>query len=55
VRLPEEAGDRGGGVQVRPGGLRAQPSGVISGGDEEQAGSVGADAVEGEQAGSAGG
>ena len=42
-------------AQVRPGGLRAQPLRVISGGDQEQGGGVGADTVQGEQARSASG
>ena len=46
--------DRGGCAQVRPGGLGAEPFRVISGGDQEQRGGAGADAVQGEQAGCAG-
>ena len=49
--FPRRCLDRGGRAQVRPGGLRAQPLRVISGGDQEQGGGVGADAVQGEQAG----
>ncbi len=48
--LPEDAGIGGGGAQVRPGGLGAQPLGVVPGGDQEQRGGVGADAVQGYQA-----
>ena len=40
---------------MRPGRLGPQPCGVVSGGDQEQGGGVGADAVQGEQAGGAGG
>jgi hypothetical protein len=40
---------------VRPGGLAAQPPGVVSGRDEQQRRGVGPDPVEGEQAGGAGG
>ena len=40
---------------MRPGGLGAEPVGVVPGGDEQQGGGVGADAVEGEQARGAGG
>src|SRR5450631_317111 len=47
--------DGGGAAQVRPGGLGAQPFGMITGGDEQQRRGVGADPVEGEKAGSAGG
>jgi hypothetical protein len=35
---------------VRPGGLAAQPFRVVCGGDQQQGGGVGADAVQGEQA-----
>ena len=53
--LPRGCGYRGDGAQVRPGGLAAQPLGVVSGGDEQQGGGVRADPVEAEQAGRAGG
>ena len=43
--------DRGGGAQVRPGGLGAKTLGVVPGGDQEKRGGVGADAVQGDQAG----
>ena len=43
--------DRGGGAQVGPGGFGAEPFGVVPGGDQEQSGGVGADAMQGEQAG----
>ena len=49
--FPRRCRDRGGGAQVRPGGLAAQPFGVVPGGDEQQCRGVGADPVEGEQAG----
>jgi hypothetical protein len=42
--------DRGYGAQVGPGGLGPQPLGVVPGGDEQDRGGVGADAVQGEQA-----
>src|SRR5215470_19563946 len=48
-------GDRRGGAQVRPGSLRPQPPGVVPGRDQQHGGGVRADAVEGEQAGGAGG
>jgi hypothetical protein len=47
--------DRGGSAQMRPGRLGPQLCRVVSGSDQEQGGGVGADAVQGEQAGSAGG
>ncbi len=50
--LARGGGDRGDGAQVRPGGLGPQPLGVVPGGDQEQRGGVGADAVQGDQAGS---
>ena len=53
--LARGSGDRGSGAQMRPGRLGPQPCGVVSGGDQEQGGGVGADAVQGEQAGGAGG
>ena len=40
---------------MRPGGLAAQPLGVIPGRDQQQGRGIGADAVEAEQAGGAGG
>ena len=40
---------------MRPGGLAAQPVWVVPGGDEQQRRGVGADPVEGEQPGGAGG
>jgi hypothetical protein len=40
---------------VRPGGLAAQPFGVVPGCDEQQCRGVGADPVEGEQPGGMGG
>jgi hypothetical protein len=40
---------------VRPGGLAAQPLGVVSRRDEQQRRGVRPDSVEGEQAGGAGG
>jgi len=40
---------------MRPGRLGPQPCGVVCGGDQEQGGGVGAGAVQGEQAGGAGG
>src|SRR3974390_2716698 len=49
--FPDDAGVGGGRAQVCPGGLRAQPLRVIPGGDQEQGGGVGADTVQGEQAG----
>ena len=45
----------GGAAQVRPGGLGAEPSRVISRGDEQQRRSVRPDPGEGEQARSTGG
>ena len=49
--FPRRRRDRGGRAQVRPGGLRAQPFRVVPGRDQEQGGGVGADPVQGEQAG----
>ena len=49
--LPEEAGIGAAAAQVGPGGFGAEPFGVVPGGDQEQRGGVGADAVQGEQAG----
>jgi hypothetical protein len=40
--------DGGDAAQVRPGGFAAQPSGMVSCGDEQQGRGVGADPVEGE-------
>ena len=40
---------------MRPGSLTAQPLRVIPGGDQQQGSGVGADAVQGEQAGGTGG
>jgi len=53
--LARGSGDRGSSAQMRPGRLGPQPRGVVCGGDQEQGGGVGADAVQGEQAGGAGG
>jgi len=36
VTFPGRCGDRGSGAQVRPGGLGAEPPGVVPGGDEQQ-------------------
>ncbi len=47
--------DRGDCAQVRPGGLAAQPLRVVPGGDQQQGGGIGADAVQAEQARRAGG
>ena len=52
--FPRRGGDRGGGAQVRPGGLGAESPGVVPGGDEQQRGGVGTDPVQGEQARGAG-
>jgi hypothetical protein len=53
--FPRGCGDRGGGAQVRPGGLGAESSGVVPGGDEQQRRRVGADPVQAQQPGGAGG
>ncbi len=53
--LPRRCRDRRGGAQVRPGGLAAEPFGVIPGGGQGQRGGVRAGAVQGEQSGRAGG
>ena len=55
VTFPDDAGIGAARAQVRPGGLAAQPLGVVPGGDEQQRGGVGADAVQGEQARGTGG
>jgi hypothetical protein len=52
--FPRRGGDRGDRAQVRPGGLRPQPFRVVPGRDQQQGSGVGADAVQGEQAGCAG-
>ncbi len=52
--LPGRGRDRRGPAQVRPGGLAAQPPGVVPGGGERQGRGVRADAVKAEQAGRAG-
>ena len=49
--FPRRCLKRGDCAQVRPGRLRAQPLRVVPGGDQEQGGGVGADPVQGEQAG----
>ena len=49
--FPRRCLERGGRAQVRPGGLAAQPLRVVPGRDQEQGGGVGADPVQGEQAG----
>ena len=48
--FPRRCLERGDRAQVRPGGLAAQPLGVVPGRDQEQGGGVGADPVQGEQA-----
>jgi hypothetical protein len=48
--FPRRCGDRGNRAQVRPGGLGAEPLGVVPGGDEQQRRGVRADAVKGKQA-----
>ena len=48
--LARRSRDRGDTAQVRPGGFGAQPLGMVAGGDEEDGGDVGADAVKAEQA-----
>ena len=48
-------GDRRGSAQVRPGGLGAQPPGVVPGSDQQHGGGAGAGAVELEQSGGVGG
>ena len=53
--FPRRRRDGRGGAQVRPGGLAAQPLGVVSRRDEQQRRGVRPDSVEGEQAGGAGG
>ncbi len=53
--LPRRCGDGGGRAQVRPGGLAAQPPGVVSRRDEQQRRGVGPDPVEAEQPGGTGG
>jgi hypothetical protein len=57
TRNPPEAPSSGGFrlSALRPGGLGAEPPGVVAGGDEEQRGGVRADPVQGEQPGGAGG
>jgi hypothetical protein len=49
-RLARRGGNRRGGTQVRPGGLGAQPFGVVAGGDEQGCGGVSSNAAEGEEA-----
>src|SRR5271170_5558238 len=53
--LARRCRDGGGAAQVRPGGLAAQSSWVVPGCDEQQRCGVGADPVEGEKPGGAGG
>src|SRR5690242_21852516 len=53
--FPRRRGDGGGRAQVRPGGLAAQPPGMVPGRDEQQRRGIRADPVEGEQPGGAGG
>ena len=53
--FPRRCLERGDRAQVRPGRLAAQPLRVVPGGDQEQGGGVGADPVQGEQAGGPGG
>jgi hypothetical protein len=53
--FPRRCRDGRGGAQVRPGGLAAQPPGVVSRRDEQQRRGVRPDSVEGEQTGGAGG
>ena len=49
-RLARRGVDRGDAAQVSPGGFGSDPVGVVPGGDEQQGGSVNADAGEVEQA-----
>ena len=46
--------DRGDAAEVGPGRFAAEPVGVVAGGDQQDGGGVGADAVQGEEAGCAG-
>ncbi len=50
--LPRGRRERRGGAQVRPGGLGAEPLGVIPGRDEQEGRGVGTDPVEGQKPGS---
>src|SRR6266487_3694439 len=53
--FPRGCGNRGSRAQVRPGGLGAESSGMVPGGDEQQRGGVGTDPVQGQKARGAGG
>ena len=55
MTFPEEAGIGATAHRCAQAASRAQPLRVVPGGDQEQGGGVGADAVQGEQAGGAGG
>jgi hypothetical protein len=51
VGAARRGGDRGGAAQMSEGGLRAQPLGVVTGGDQQLAGGVDPDPGQRDQAG----
>ena len=55
MTFPDDAGIGGDAAQVRPGGLAAQPPGMIPGRDEQQRRSARAEPIYGEQARGMGG
>ena len=55
MTFPEDAGSGATAHRCAQAASRAQPCGMVPGGDQQQGGGVGADAVQGEQARSAGG